>query len=245
MNSNLEFSKSHSKLLISLRSKKVRWEKRLFIVETPKVLREFLSENFDIVYLFTIDKGFLSDTPESIIISNEELKKYSVLDSQQECVAILKMKQIQCRKSSWSVIPDRIQDPGNLGALIRLADWFGVDWLAIPPGTVDPYSPKVIHASMGSLARVPLRFETDSELLVTLAKENKEIYLADMLGEKPKNILNAKSGCLVLGNEGNGPSNFWKKNHDYSVTIDKSTQSKTESLNVATAAAILLYEINS
>lgn len=245
MNSNLEFSKSHSKLLISLRSKKVRWEKRLFIVETPKVLREFLSENFDIVYLFTIDKGFLSDTPESIIISNDELKKYSVLDSPQECVAILKMKEIQCRKSSWSLIPDRIQDPGNLGALIRLADWFGVDWLAIPPGTVDPYSPKVIHASMGSLARVSLRFETDSELLVTLAKENKEIYLADMLGEKPKNILNAKSGCLVLGNEGNGPSNFWKKNHDYSVTIDKSTQSKTESLNVATAAAILLYEINS
>ena len=171
MNSNLEFSKSHSKLLISLRSKKVRWEKRLFIVETPKVLREFLSENFDIVYLFTIDKGFLSDAPESIIISNDELKKYSVLDSPQECVAILKMKQIQCRKSSWSLIPDRIQDPGNLGALIRLADWFGVDWLAIPPGTVDPYSPKVIHASMGSLARVPLRFETDSELLVTLAKE--------------------------------------------------------------------------
>lgn len=245
MNSNLEFSKSHSKLLISLRSKKVRWEKRLFIVETPKVLREFLSENFDIVYLFTIDTGFLSDMPESIIISNEELKKYSVLDSPQECVAILKMKQIQCRKSSWSLILDRIQDPGNLGALIRLADWFGVDWLAIPPGTVDPYSPKVIHASMGSLARVPLRFETDSELLVTLAKENKEIYLADMLGEKPKNILNAKSGCLVLGNEGNGPSKFWKKNHDYSVTIDKSTQSKTESLNVATAAAILLYEINS
>jgi len=245
MNSNLEFSKSHSKLLISLRSKKVRWEKRLFIVETPKVLREFLSENFDIVYLFTIDTGFLSDMPESIIISNEELKKYSVLDTPQECVAILKMKQIQCRKSSWSLILDRIQDPGNLGALIRLADWFGVDWLAIPPGTVDPYSPKVIHASMGSLARVPLRFETDSELLVTLAKENKEIYLADMLGEKPKNILNAKSGCLVLGNEGNGPSKFWKKNHDYSVTIDKSTQSKTESLNVATAAAILLYEINS
>tara|TARA_Y100000385_G_scaffold183922_2_gene189990 strand:- start:9094 stop:9831 length:738 start_codon:yes stop_codon:yes gene_type:complete len=245
MNSRLEFSKSHSKLINSLRSKKVRWEKQLFIAETPKVIKEFISENFDIVFLFTVDNSFFSDLPESIIFSKEELKKNSVLDSPQECIAILGMKEIECRKNSWSIILDRVQDPGNLGALIRLADWFGVDWLAIPPGTVDPFSPKVIHASMGSLARVPLRFETDSELLITLAQENKNIYLADMSGEKPKDILKSKSGCLVLGNEGNGPSDFWKKKYDYVVTINKATRSKTESLNVATAAAILLYEINS
>jgi len=238
------FLKSHSKLIRSLHSKKMRWERKLFIVENPKVLREFISENFEVMFLFTLRDGFYENHPKSILLSNEQLKKHSSLDNPQECIAILKMKSFKPHSNSWSIILDRVQDPGNAGALIRLADWFGLDWMAIPPGTVDPYSPKVVQASMGSLARLPLIFESDSNLDILLRKENRIIVLADMKGISPKDALESKKGCLILGNEGNGPSDFWKSRCDHFVSIQKSPRSKTESLNVATAAAILLYEIS-
>ena len=155
------------------------------------------------------------------------------------------MKSVPKGKGSWSMILDRIQDPGNVGALIRLADWFGADWVAIPPGTVDPFSSKVVQSSMGSLARVPLFIENDLVLNSLLYEEKRIVVVADMDGKSPKEALAFKKGCLILGNEGNGPSDFWKKRCDHSVTINRVEGSQTESLNVATAAAILLYEINS
>ena len=238
------FLKNHSKLILSLRSKKIRWERKLFIVENPKVLQEFISENFEIIFLFTLKDGVIKNHAKSIILSNDQLKKHSSLDNPQECIAIVKMQSFKPHADSWSMILDRVQDPGNAGALIRLADWFGLDWLAIPPGTVDPYSSKVVQASMGSLARLPLVFESDSNLDILLRKEKRIIVVADMKGKSPKDALVSSKGCLILGNEGSGPSDFWKSRCDHFVSIQRSSKSKTESLNVATAAAILLYEIN-
>ncbi|NDD34694.1 MAG: RNA methyltransferase, partial [Flavobacteriia bacterium] len=136
---------------------------------------------------------------------------------------------------------DRVQDPGNVGTLLRLADWFGVDYVALPSGTAEVFNSKVVQASMGALARMPLVHGNPEDVLARLQSEGRTLYAADLGGKAPEELPLNGPAALVLGNEGQGLDALWTEASDHVLTIPKQPGRKTESLNVATAGAIALY----
>ncbi|MFT5147038.1 MAG: TrmH family RNA methyltransferase, partial [Polaribacter sp.] len=135
---------------------------------------------------------------------------------------------------------DAINDPGNLGTIIRLCDWFGITQLVCSKDTVDCYNQKVVQASMGSLTRVSIHY-TDLENYIT--KSNLDTFIADMDGKNVYKTKLPKEGILIMGNEANGVSKEIKTLLEYKISIPRFGETQeTESLNVATATAILLSE---
>ncbi|MEY4461170.1 MAG: hypothetical protein RL429_1159, partial [Bacteroidota bacterium] len=140
------------------------------------------------------------------------------------------------------LVLDRIQDPGNAGTLLRMADWFGVAYVLHTVGTVDFGNLKTVQASMGSLARVPVRYASEAEAIALLQSEGRPIVVADLDGTPPSKVNWTPNVALVVSNEGQGPSQAWLDAATAVATIGRAASSRTESLNVATAAAMLLYE---
>ena len=139
-----------------------------------------------------------------------------------------------------TLVLDEINDPGNLGTIIRLCDWFGVDQLVCSLNTVDCYNPKVVQASMGSLSRLSIIY---TDLVDFLEKENRSVYGALLEGENIYKTTLSNDAVLVMGNESNGISNEIQKLISKPITIPQFGKvQKTESLNVATATAVLLSE---
>ena len=140
----------------------------------------------------------------------------------------------------WILALDDIRDPGNLGTIIRLCDWFGIQHLVCSENTVDCFNPKVLQATMGSIARVNMVY---TDLLQFITDYKGLVYGTFMDGEPVYNIKLPQKGILVMGNEANGISNEIKNKVDKKISIPQFGGKQTESLNVATAAAIFLNEI--
>ncbi len=174
-------------------------------------------------------------------ISETELKKVSTLKSPNKALGIFKIpKEKAVQNSGLTIALDAINDPGNLGTIIRLCDWFGVTQLVCSKDTVDCYNQKVVQASMGSLTRVSIHY-TDLENYIT--KSNLDTFIADMDGENVYKTKLPKEGILIMGNEANGVSEEIKSLLQYKISIPRFGETQeTESLNVATATAILLSE---
>ena len=234
-------SKPQMKLIRSLAQKKQRQKQGLFIVEGIKGINEFLKSSFELhqlyatIDLFDVENGLFTE------ISSAELKQISHLETPQDGLAIFKMpKHAETVQQTKIVALDSVRDPGNLGTIIRMCDWFGVERLICSRDTVDCYNPKVVQATMGSLSRVRVDY---MELKDFLRKTSLPVFGTFMDGESIYETDLPKDYVLVLGNEANGISKDIEAFCKARIAIPQFGNSQsTESLNVATAAAISLAE---
>ena len=236
----MSLSKNHLKLITSLSQKKYRHKYKLFVVEGMKVVQEFLNSSYELEILFSTESSF-SYLDNFIEVSEQELKKISSLKTPNKVVALFKIPVEKNSNSSGLIVAlDAINDPGNLGTIIRLCDWFGVDKLLCSKETVDCYNTKVVQSSMGSLTRVAISYIDLKEYLTSVSIP---VFIADMDGDNIYEMKPPTSAVLVMGNEANGISNSIKQIVSTKITIPRYGNSQlTESLNVATATAILLSE---
>lgn len=236
----MSLSKNHIKLITSLSQKKYRQKHKLFVVEGVKVVQEFLNSSYELEIVFSTDTDF-SSTNKFIEVTDQELKKISSLKTPNKVLALFKIpSQKKINSSGLIVALDTVNDPGNLGTIIRLCDWFGVEQLVCSKDTVDCYNSKVVQATMGSLTRVSISYLNLPEYLQTVSLP---IFIADMDGV---NIHKAKlpaSAVLVMGNEANGVSETLKQLVSNKISIPRyGNSNQVESLNVASATAVLLNE---
>ena len=236
----MSLSKNHIKLITSLSQKKYRQKHKLFVVEGVKVVQEFLNSSYELEIVFSTDTDF-SSTNKFIEVTDQELKKISSLKNPNKVLAIFKIpNQINPITDGLILALDSINDPGNLGTIIRLCDWFGIEQLVCSNETVDCFNSKVVQASMGSLTRVAVSY---LDLKKYLQNALVPIFLADIDGLNVYKTKLPDSAVLVLGNEANGISDEIKQLVTTKITIPRfGTIQQTESLNVATASAILLSE---
>ena len=231
-------SKSQIKLITRLKQKKYRQQEGLFIAEGGKVIKEFLNSTFKLVDLFTTETF---NVENESIISEADLKKISCLTTPNTALAIFKIPNAKALKNEGLILAlDDIRDPGNLGTIIRLCDWFGVKQLVCSLKTVDCYNPKVVQATMGSLTRVKIVY---TDLSAYLKEVDVPVFGAFMDGKNVYQTNLPKAGVLVLGNEANGISSIIEACVTDKISIPRfGDLQATESLNVATAGAILLSE---
>lgn len=235
-------SKGQIKLITSLQQKKFRQNHQLFIAEGVKVIQELLQSNFELEHLYVTEAIFGSiNADKKTAISDSELKKISCLSTPNNCLAIFKIpKQKNLIESGLIVALDDIRDPGNLGTIIRLCDWYGVSQIICSENSVDVFNPKVVQATMGSISRVNVAYLDLKEFL----KEAKsQVFGTFMDGKNVYKQTLPLEGIIVLGNEANGISVEIEKLVTQRIAIPRfGDLQKTESLNVATATAIFLSE---
>ena len=235
-------SKNQIKLITSLQQKKFRQTHKLFIAEGAKVIQEFLQSNFVLEHLFVTETIFTEvDNSQITTISESDLKKITCLATPNNCLALFKIpEQKKTVNSGLIVALDDIRDPGNLGTIIRLCDWFGVSQIICSEQTVDVYNPKVIQATMGSISRVTVSY---LNLENYIKEANSPVYGTFMDGKNVYNEVLPENAILILGNEANGISNQLEQLVSNKIAIPRfGNLQKTESLNVATATAIFLSE---
>jgi TrmH family RNA methyltransferase len=234
-------TKNQIKLIASLSQKKFRNQHQLFVVEAKKGVEEFLNSTFELHHLFSTDEDFKVDTNKFSLLTESELKKISNLKTPNAALALFKIPKIENLDTSKLVLAlDDVRDPGNLGTIIRLCDWFGIAHLVCSETTVDCFNPKVVQATMGSLTRVHVHY---LDLETFLKTTDGPRYGAFMEGENIYTHILPQSGILVMGNEANGVSSEIEKLIDKKISIPRfGNLQNTESLNVATATAILLSE---
>ena len=241
-------SKSQISLLSSLQHKKFRREHGLFMVEGYKSVTEFINSAYqvDTIYHTPAIAPKLLNLSRKINfqeISLNEVQKISSLKTPQEVIGLVKIPiwpvlNYKALEKKFSLVLDSIQDPGNMGTIIRTADWFGIQDIICSEDTVDVYNPKVVQATMGSLARVNVHY---ADLLTVLPQIKLPIFGAMLNGENMYNTDFGSEGLLVMGNEGNGISAPVEQLITSAVTIPRA--GNAESLNVAIATAILCSEI--
>ena len=230
-------TKNQIKFIKSLSLKKNRIKEQLFIAEGEKVVSELLRSDFEIKNIYATKEWKVSN--DNITqISNAELQRISNLKSPNKVLAVVQFKNHKIIKHDRiTLVLDEINDPGNLGTIIRMCDWFGVKQIICSKNTVDIFNPKVVQSAMGSAFRVQVNY---IDLENYLSKINTPIYGTFMDGKNLKEVKLAKSAHLVMGNEANGISNQINKLITDKVAI-KNIGKSAESLNVAVATSILLH----
>jgi len=235
-------SKSQIKLITGLKQKKFRTEQQLFVAEGEKIILELLNSKFQLYQLFTTTLEFNVSDALQTIITPKELNKISFLKAPNIALAIFRIPKSKSIDSSKLIVAlDNVRDPGNLGTIIRLCDWFGVKDLVCSIETVDCYNPKVIQATMGSIIRVNIS-HLDLENFLS-SQKSAQRFGAFMDGDNVYDMKLPNSGILVLGNEANGITKEVTSQITDRISIPRFGDIQAvESLNVATAAAILLSE---
>jgi TrmH family RNA methyltransferase len=241
-------SKSQISFINALNQKKARKEHGLFIAEGIKSVTEFLHSDYSVDTIFctsaAIPKmGKLSRKIKLQEVTETELKKISSLTTPQQALALIKTPERTTIESlslanRFTLVLDGVQDPGNLGTIIRTADWFGFSTIICSNDTVDAYNPKVVQATMGSLSRINIYYNNLTEFF---NQTTLPIFAALLNGESIYQTDFGKEGLLVLGNEGKGISEEVRSLVNKAITIPKFGQA--ESLNVAISAAIICSEI--
>lgn len=235
-------SRNNIKFINSLQHKKFRDETGQFVVEGEKMVLEsirwkpeyltdlYYTEGFPVE---SLDALHISATP----VSEKELKQISGLQTPNKALAVFRKWEYKRTDSRFFIALDGVQDPGNMGTIMRLADWFGVAEIICSKDTVDCYNPKVVQATMGALFRVQVTYV---DLKSHLKELNLPVFGALLEGENVYSKKLTPEGILVLGNEGKGISEEIKEMIDFPVSIPRFGEA--ESLNVSTAGAILLSE---
>ncbi len=244
-------SKTHTKYIQSLQHKKFRDEYELFLAEGPKVVMDLLnSRKFICKELFALEDWLqeehkaLSFLPGNAItrVEDFELQKISSLATAHDVVAVFEKRKPVYEINTSSIITlalDTIQDPGNLGTIIRIADWFGIENIICSVGCADMYNSKVVQSTMGSLGRVNVIYTN----LISWLKENRamKIYAASLEGKDIKTTGKLKAGIVIIGNEAHGVSEEVMELVNEKITIARIGEA--ESLNAAVAAGIILSHI--
>ena len=235
-------SKNQIKLITSLQQKKYRKQYNLFFAEGVKVIQELIDANYELNDLFTTQNDFSNLKKGKIhAITSLELKKISALTTPNTCLATFSIPENKKSEFNGLILAlDSVRDPGNLGTIIRLCDWFGIETLLCSEETVDVYNPKVVQATMGSLSRVSVIY---CDLENELKNAKVPVFGTFMDGKSIYTESLPKEGIIVMGNEANGISKSIEKIVVERISIPRFGDLQlTESLNVATATAIILNE---
>ncbi|MDR2086554.1 MAG: RNA methyltransferase [Dysgonamonadaceae bacterium] len=242
-------SKSKIKFIKSLEKKKYRSESGCFPAEGNKLVADILPF-FECELLITTPQWLATQgdikAREVLVVEKEEIRKASLLKNPQDVIAVFRRSDCVLQKeeltTGLTLVLDGIQDPGNLGAIIRIADWFGIKNVICSPDTVDIYNPKTIQATMGSLARVKIVYLPLTELLTGLS--GTPVYGTFLEGTNIYEAELSSTGLIVMGNEGNGISPALETrivDRLYVPNYPPDAES-TNSLNVAVTAAIVCAE---
>jgi TrmH family RNA methyltransferase len=243
----MNFTKINKKLIPKLLHKKNRYEKKLFVAEGHKIVNELVkTSELEILKIFVReDKWELSYEGNTIYekVPEKDFKKISSLETAQGILAVVKIPSYVDNPVSLSypaIVLDTIQNPGNLGTIIRTADWFGIETIICNTGSVDVFSPKVVQASMGAVARVKVFYKDLDDFF----KENRDIPVYGMV-MNGKNIYKTsleEKAFYLFGNESRGINKSYYKYISEKLTIPNFSNNKvkTESLNVAMSVGITL-----
>ncbi len=248
-------SKNRAKFIVSLQKKKAREEEKLFVIEGDKIVREFLSSGIPIhsliakpEFIGSIPGELLSNVAEVDDVSYEVLKSISTLKTPHNALAIIPMPDSDLNLNEvfkeLCVALDFVQDPGNLGTIIRAAGWFGIKNIICSPDCVDVFNPKVIQASMGALLHVNV-FYSDLKMFLTASeKENIPVFGTFLEGESIYSHKLANKGIILLGNESKGISVELLPYITDKIMIPKFSKGKygIDSLNVGMAASVVFSE---
>ncbi len=242
-------TKQRLKYIQSLSQKKFRQEEKLFIAEGPKILGELLDSSLALIKEIYATSDWIKENTTRLKrvtlaeLTNDELKKISQLSTPNKVLAILHYfdhgENIECRNKITLAL-DRIQDPGNLGTIIRIADWFGVEQLVCSPGSADLYNPKTIQATMGSFIRVRVYYRDLPSWLSSV--KDIRIYAAELEGRPVSSFKQMKEGIIVIGNESQGINPEIEKLCNARITIPR--KGGAESLNAAIATGIILSHLS-
>lgn len=241
-------SKNTLKFIKSLQQKKFRKEEQAFFVEGSKNVTELLQSDFEVTHLLFTKKyaeeyhQFIPDSGIAIYeVSQKDLESVGTFQSNDSALAVARIKDnkaIALSLNEWAIALDDVRDPGNLGTIIRIADWYGINKLLISNESADIYNPKVLHASMGSFTRVEY-FYTD--LVAFFSKSEHDIFGAFLEGENIYDVNFGQGGILLMGNESNGISKELESMVNKKISIPK--YGHAESLNVAIATSIICDNI--
>ncbi|MFY7652239.1 MAG: TrmH family RNA methyltransferase [Chitinophagaceae bacterium] len=236
-------TKNEIKYIQSLSFKKQRDIENVFVVEGVKLVDEFLKSNFIVNKVYaTIEWVQKNPEIQASLVTDDELKKISNLITPNKVLAVVQNKAadvlINNKYTGWILCLDGIQDPGNLGSIIRIADWFGIKHIVCSKQTADWRNSKVLQSTMGSILRVNLVY---TQLEEWLKNTNKPIFTAVLNGENMHEILFPNEGILVIGNEGNGISKIILNMNTKPISIPQF--GNAESLNAAVATGILVSHI--
>ncbi len=232
-------SKNQMKLIRSLEMKKNRKSEQLFVAEGPKVVGDLLQAGFRPHSIFST-----TSWPDSQQITEDELRRISFLQHPQEVLAVFHMPETPGGlplPSSLALALDGVQDPGNVGTIIRIADWFGIDTVYCSADTADVYNPKVVQATMGSIAHVHIIY---CDLLELFRQVSCPVYGTLLDGKNIYEQELSANGIIVMGNEGNGISPAVREciTHRLLIPNYHAGVHTAESLNVAIATAITCAE---
>jgi TrmH family RNA methyltransferase len=232
-------TKNQIKLIKSLRSKKNRIQSGFFVAEGEKIVDELIESDLNSINIFSTSEKY-KNLKNHISINSTQLKQISNQKSPNNVVGIFKIpKNSEIDFNSNIIALEEINDPGNLGTIIRLCDWFGIKDIICSTNSVDCYNPKVIQASMGSISRVNISYMDLNQLLTI---KNYNTVAADLKGEKLTNYKFTANHIIFFGSESNGFSKKLSSKINDKITI-KRYNNNVESLNLATSVAIILSEL--
>ena len=245
-------SKNQIKYIHQLELKKFRKQEGLFIAEGHKVVGDLLRAGFKPRHIFAVQDWITDNSSQLSVLDSqlsevnlEELTRLSLLQHPQQVLALFPIPDEQIilsPKNALSILLDNVQDPGNLGTIIRIADWFGIDTIYCSLGTVDAWNPKVVQATMGSIARVHIKY-VDPQLLFDSLPDKFPVYGTFLDGDNIYTQQLSQQGIIVMGNEGNGISDAVRSRVTHKLLIPDFHKGDTaDSLNVAIATAITCSE---
>ena len=245
-------SKNQIKYIHQLELKKFRKQEGLFIAEGHKVVGDLLRAGFKPRQIFAVQDWITDNSSQLSVLDSqlsevnlEELTRLSLLQHPQQVLALFPIpdeQTIPSPKNALSILLDNVQDPGNLGTIIRIADWFGIDTIYCSLGTVDAWNPKVVQATMGSIARVHIKY-VDPQLLFDSLPDKFPVYGTFLDGDNIYTQQLSQQGIIVMGNEGNGISDAVRARVTHKLLIpDFHNGDTADSLNVAIATAITCSE---
>ena len=240
-------SKNQIKILRGLQRKRERKNSGLYIVEGKKIVQEILDSKDDWVELYAT-KSWLEQYPEYVALENvfeitdKDLAQISSFKTPNDVMLLLKQKAeidfLEVHSTDIVLALDGIKDPGNMGTIIRLADWFGVSHILCTTDSVDQYNPKVVQSAMGSISRVNIHYGDLVHMLTQL--ESHKIYACDLNGESIYDVVFKGKTILIMGSESHGISKEVNSIVDNKITIPSVSNTGIDSLNVASATAISL-----
>lgn len=238
-NTSFMITKKELKEINLLGTKKGRKIHQRFVVEGKKSVAEFMAEGFQQKALYSIASAPYDGAD---LVTEKEMQKMSFLKSASPLLAVFTIPQHKSLPLKGRILVlDQVADPGNLGTIIRICDWFGIKHIIGSLDTVDCYNPKVVQASMGSLARVECHY-IDLEAFFT--SDQRPVYGTYLEGTSVYNAKLPEDAILVMGSEANGISNKVGSFIDHKITIPRKSSNGPESLNVAIATALILGHIS-
>lgn len=236
---------AHVKRIRELHQKKAREEQGLFLVQGRKLIRELLASPFAVDSIHATEESARDmRLPDAVIHPVHDLDRMGTLEKGNEVIAVVRAPRNSPpqtpRGQALTLALDGISDPGNLGTLLRIADWFGVDQVWCSADCVEAFNPKCVQASMGSLFRIPVRYGDLPPAILDAVGANAHVYKAEASGENVFDLALQRPAVLVLGSESHGLRDAVKNGPGRSIAVPRF--GSTESLNVAAAAAALCME---